>query len=76
MFSNSNRDLIRTEVIESVFQAIQQGMTNYLVSNYVEKARIYGQKYNISDQVEEWLKEGRTIFPDRISAEKWAKSLP
>ncbi|WP_342596723.1 hypothetical protein VKI21_12230 [Cyanobacterium aponinum UTEX 3222] len=48
----------------------------YLVSNYVEKVRIYGQKYNISDQVEEWLKEGRTIFSDRISAEKWEKSLP
>ena len=65
----------RQTVIDLAKQAIDERMPPHLMNRCIEAARQYGQQYEVSGLVEDWIKEGRNVMSPGKALE-WADSLP
>lgn len=65
----------RQTVIKTINKAIEERMPAHRMEVCHEFARQYGQKYGISNLIEDWINDGRNVTSPEEALE-WLESLP
>lgn len=67
----------RKDVIETAKRNLSRTTGSALEKQYVTKAHEYAEKFGILPElIEDWIREGRTVFESEEALAKWADSLP